>query len=66
MQVGDLIRKPDQQRPREYGVIVEIHGGDMAKVIWQGLDGPSWEMLHNLVDAAQELTVFRGQLNESR
>ena len=59
MKIGDLIRKPDQQRPREYGVIVEIHGGDMAKVIWQGLAcDSSWEMLHNLVDAADELMVF--------
>jgi hypothetical protein len=38
---------------------VELHGGDMGKVIWQGIAcSSSWEMLHNLVDAADELMVF--------
>ena len=63
MKIGDLVEiKQSLYRGRGYGLIVELHGGDMAKVIWEDVDrqtgNSSWEMLHDLVDAADELTVF--------
>ena len=64
MKVGDLVKLKQVLGSEHawnpgYGVIVDIHGGDMGKVIWQGLAcNSSWEMLHDMVDAADELTVF--------
>jgi len=63
MKIGDLVEiKQSLYRGRGYGLIVELHGGDMAKVIWEDVDrqtgNSSWEMLHDLVDAADELMVF--------
>ena len=61
MKGGDLVTLNKPRRPylKGYGIIVELHGGDMAKVIWQGIAcNSSWEMLHDLVDAADELMVF--------
>lgn len=68
MKVGDLVKirenlhvQVDNTRVKGYGVIVDIHGGDMAKVIWQGLACAfSYEMLHDLVNAANELVAFKG------
>jgi hypothetical protein len=71
MKIGDLVKvkhgrrvlgAPIRANPNGYGVILDIYGGEMAKVIWQGIAcESSWdslEMLRNLVDAADELTVF--------
>ena len=60
MKIGDLVEiKRNLYRGRGFGIIVELHGGDMGKVIWQGIAcNSSWEMLHDLVDAADELMVF--------
>ena len=63
MKIGDLVEiKRNLYRGRGFGLIVELHGGDMAKVIWEDVDvdtgNSSWEMLHDLVDAADELMVF--------
>ena len=65
MKVGDLVEiKQSLYRGRGFGIIVELHGGDMARVIWEDVDRQtgrsSWEMLHDLVDATDELTVFKG------
>ena len=65
MKVGDLVKLKQVlgsawSGDPGYGVIVDFHGGDMGKVIWQGIAcNSSWEMLHDLVDAARELTVFK-------
>jgi len=63
MKIGDLVEiKRNLYRGRGFGIIVELHGGDMARVIWEDVDRQtgrsSWEMLHDLVDAADELMVF--------
>jgi len=63
MKVGDLVEiKQSLYRGRGFGIIVELHGGDMARVIWEDLHrqtgNSSWELLHDLVDSADELMVF--------
>ena len=63
MKIGDLVEiKRNLYRGRGFGIIVELHGGDMAKVIWEDVDRDtgrsSWEMLHELAYAADELMVF--------
>ncbi len=63
MKVGDLVEiKQSLYRGRGYGLIVELHGGDMAKVIWEDADYDtgrfSWEMLHDLVDASSPRAIL--------
>jgi len=64
MKIGDLVKLKqilvsEHNGAPGYGVIVELHGGDMGKVIWQCAHcNSSWEMLHDMVDAADELMVF--------
>jgi hypothetical protein len=59
MKVGDWVRS---KKSGHYGLILKVHGGDMAQVLWQGMACDiSWIFCHDLVfDVGGELISMSG------